>query len=147
MFNDMYKVVSNKNISKCPKYIIIILIILLILLIFILNYKVCLYDSYNGTVIKVGEEYYVKVYVELDKSFFLNNNQIFIGNNKYNYDIKKIDDEPIVIGNNLYLNVYLNIKLEENKKINNYPLVIKQERKKETVFELVLRKIRKELNL
>lgn len=147
MYNDMYKIVSNKSIFKLPKYIIIILVILLILLIFILNYKVCLYDSYDGIITKIGEEYYVKVYMELDKSFFLDNNQIYIDNNLYNYDIYKIEGEPKVIGNNLYLDVYLNIDLEENKKINNYPLIIKQEKKNEKIFKTLLTRIREELNL
>lgn len=147
MFNDMYKIVSNKSIFNLPKYIIIILISLLILLIFILNYKVSLYDSYDGIITKIGEEYYVKVYMELDKSFFLDNNQIYIDDDLYNYDIYKIEGEPIVIENNLYLEVYLSINLKENKKINNYPLIIKQEKKNETIFKTLLTRIREELNL
>ena len=146
MFNDMYGVVSNKNIFKLPKYIIILLIFLLIVFIFLINYKVSLYDSYNASVTKIGEDYYVKVYMEYDQSSLLDNNQIYIDSNLYNYKIYRID-EPIVINDNLYLNVYLDIKLDENKKINNYPLVMKQELKKETVFTIILNKIRKELNV
>lgn len=146
MFNDMYGVVSNKNIFKLPKYIIILLIFLLMVFIFLINYKVSLYDSYNASVTKIGEDYYVKVYMEYDQSSLLDNNQIYIDSNLYNYKIYRID-EPIVINDNLYLNVYLDIKLDENKKINNYPLVMKQELKKETVFTIILNKIRKELNV
>ena len=146
MFNDMYGVVSNKNIFKLPKYIIILLIFLLIVFIFLINYKVSLYDSYNASVTKIGEDYYVKVYMEYDQSSLLDNNQVYINSDLYNYKIYRID-EPIVINDNLYLNVYLDIKLDENKKINNYPLVMKQELKKETVFTIILNKIRKELNV
>ena len=146
MFNDMYGVVSNKNIFKLPKYIIILLIFLLMVFIFLTNYKVSLYDSYNASVTKIGEDYYVKVYMEYDQSSLLDNNQIYTDSNLYNYKIYRID-EPIVINDNLYLNVYLDIKLDENKKINNYPLVMKQELKKETVFTIILNKIRKELNV
>lgn len=146
MFNDMYGVVSNKNIFKLPKYIIVLLIFLLIVFIFLINYKVSLYDSYNASVTKIGEDYYVKVYMEYDQSSLLDNNQIYIDSDLYNYKIYRID-EPIVINDNLYLNVYLDIKLDENKKINNYPLVMKQELKKETVFTIILNKIRKELNV
>lgn len=146
MFNDMYGVVSNKNIFKLPKYIIVLLIFLLIVFIFLINYKVSLYDSYNASVTKIGEDYYVKVYMEYDQSSLLDNNQIYINSDLYKYKIYRID-EPIVINDNLYLNVYLDIKLDENKKINNYPLVMKQELKKETVFTIILNKIRKELNV
>lgn len=146
MFNDMYGVVSNKNIFKLPKYIIILLIFLLMVFIFLINYKVSLYDSYNASVTKIGEDYYVKVYMEYDQSSLLDNNQIYIDSDLYNYKIYRID-EPMVINDNLYLNVYLDIKLDENKKINNYPLVMKQELKKETVFTIILNKIRKELNV
>lgn len=146
MFNDMYEVVSNKNIFKLPKYIIVLLIFLLIVFIFLINYKVSLYDSYNASVTKIGEDYYVKVYMEYDQSSLLDNNQVYINSDLYNYKIYRID-EPMVINDNLYLNVYLDINLDENKKINNYPLVMKQELKKETVFTIILKKIRKELNV
>ena len=146
MFNDMYGVVSNKNIFKLPKYIIVLLIFLLIVFIFLINYKVSLYDSYNASVTKIGEDYYVKVYMEYDQSSLLDNNQVYINSDLYNYKIYRID-ESMVINDNLYLNVYLDIKLDENMKINNYPLVMKQELKKETVFTIILNKIRKELNV
>lgn len=147
MYNEMYKIVSNKNIFKIPKCLLILLIFLLIILIFILTYKVNIYDSYESVVNKIGEDYYVKVYMEYDKSYFLNNNKIYIDNNLYGYTIYKIDKEPTIINDNLYINVYLYINLDKNKKVNNYPLIIKQKRKEEMIFKIILEKIRKELYL
>ena len=133
MYNEMYKIVSNKNIFKIPKCLFILLIFLLIILIFILTYKVNIYDSYESVVNKIGEDYYVKVYMEYDKSYFLNNNKIYLDNNLYEYTIYKIDKEPTIINDNLYINVY--------------SLIIKQKRKEETIFKIILEKIRKELYL
>ena len=141
MYNEMYKIVSNKNIFKIPKCLFILLIFLLIILISILTYKVNIYDSYESVVNKIGEDYYVKVYMEYDKSYFLNNNKIYIDNNLYEYTIYKIDKEPTIINDNLYIN------LDQNKKVNNYPLIIKQKRKEEMIFKIILEKIRKELYL
>ena len=69
--------------------------------------------------------------MEYDKSYFLNNNKIYLDNNLYEYTIYKIDKEPTIINDNLYINVYLDINLDQNKKVNNYPLIIKQKRKEE----------------
>ena len=85
--------------------------------------------------------------MEYDKSYFLNNNKIYLDNNLYEYTIYKIGKEPTIINDNLYINVYLNINLDQNKKVNNYPLIIKQKRKEETIFKIILEKIRKELYL
>ena len=85
--------------------------------------------------------------MEYDKSYFLNNNKIYLDNNLYEYTIYKIDKEPTIINDNLYINVYLDINLDQNKKVNNYPLIIKQKRKEEMIFKIILEKIRKELYL
>ena len=82
------------------------------------------------------------------KSLIIENDFLDTMDNTFQVEsIYKIDKEPTIINDNLYINVYLYINLDQNKKVNNYPLIIKQKRKEETIFKIILEKIRKELYL
>ena len=146
MDNDMNLVVSDNKI-KLPFFIKIILILMLVFVLFLLKYKIILYNIYDSKIIKGVEDYYVQVFIPFDNQIFLHDNQILIGNKKYNYEIIDISENYVDYENNKYMIVNIKTKLDEEYKVNNYYLQVKQKDKEKTLFNLIIDKIKKGMNL
>ena len=146
MYNNMNLIVSNKNL-KVPMYIKITFIILIIFFICSLIFRIEKFDIYEAQVIRLEDEYYVQVYVPMDKTNFLDNTRVIIDKKEYDYKIINIDKNYIDYDNNKYMIINLFIDLDEKYLINNNYLILKQKNKNKKLFELLVERIKKGMNL
>ena len=136
IYNNSAVILNNKNPSLI-KYWITILIILCLLFLVLLFIPFNIYSNYIGHVILKQNETYINI--TLDKSDFPINkdNKLYIKDKSYKYNVIHIEDNSVLI----------NIKLEENIRINNNILVVNILKNRTTIFKIVKNKIKKGFDL
>lgn len=142
----MNLIISDRNI-KIPLSIKIILLALLIFFIFILNYKISLYNIYDARIIRTEGSYYAEVLVPMDLQTFIQNDTFLVDNKEYKYKIHNIDKEYVSYNNVNYMLVEVVSNLDKSYNIENNYLKIKQVRNKDTIFNILLEKIKKGMSL
>lgn len=142
----MNVIINDKKI-KMPLFIKIILLSLLILLVFLLKYKISLYDILDAKIIKIEEDYYVQVFVPMAKQDFIHDKYIIVDNKEYEYKVENIANEYVFYNNMNYMIVNISSNLDKSYNIENNYFKIKQLRKKETLFNILVNKIKKGMNL
>lgn len=146
MDKDMSFIINNKNIQM-PLFIKIIFLFLLILFIFLLNYKISLYNTFDARIIRTEDGYYVQVLVPMDIQTFIQNNKFLVDNKEYEYEIDNINEEYVSYNNKNYMLVNITSNLDKSYNIENNYLKIKQPIKKDTIFNILLKKLKKGMNL
>lgn len=146
MDKDMTFIINNKNIQM-PLFIKIIFLFLLILFIFLLNYKISLYNTFDARIIRTEDSYYVQVLVPMDIQTFIQNNKFLVDNKEYEYEIDNINEEYVSYNNKNYMLVNITSNLDKSYNIENNYLKIKQPMKKDTIFNILLKKLKKGMNL
>lgn len=146
MDKDMSFIINNKNIQM-PLFIKIIFLFLLILFIFLLNYKISLYNTFDARIIRMEDSYYVEVLVPMDIQTFIQNNKFLVDNKEYEYEIDNINEEYVFYNNKNYMLVNITSNLDKSYNIENNYLKIKQPTKKDTIFNILLKKLKKGMNL
>ena len=121
---------------KMPKSIIswiTILIIIFILTLIFINVPFNTYKSFNGYIFKYKKDFYIEVLV--NKSDFPINKKdtLYIKDKKYKYKVINIDKKKYI----------LDLKLEDNVKIENNIVRVNIEKEKTTVFKILKNKIKK----
>jgi hypothetical protein len=136
IYNNSAVILNNKNPSLI-KYWITILIILYLLFLVLLFIPFNIYSNYIGHVILKENESYISI--TLDKSDFpINkNNKLYIKDKSYKYNVIHIEDNSVLI----------NIKLDENIRINNNMLVVNILKNRTTIFKIIKNKIKKGFDL
>lgn len=146
MDKDMSFIINNKNIQM-SLFIKIIFLFLLILFIFLLNYKISLYNTFDARIIRMEDSYYVQVLVPMDIQTFIQNNKFLVDNKEYEYEIDNINEEYVFYNNKNYMLVNITSNLDKSYNIENNYLKIKQPTKKDTIFNILLKKLKKGMNL
>ena len=139
-------IINNKNIQM-PLFIKIIFLFLLILFIFLLNYKISLYNTFDARIIRMEDSYYVQVLVPMDIQTFIQSNKFLVDNKEYEYEIDNINEEYVSYNNKNYMLVNITSNLDKSYNIENNYLKIKQPTKKDTIFNILLKKLKKGMNL
>lgn len=93
----------------------------------------------------VVNEKSVSVYITYNDLYkIINNNTLYIKNEKYNYRVDKINEEIIVSNNNYYKEVLLNINLKEEQFIDNNLIDIQIIIKEMTILEYIVNLVKGE---
>lgn len=137
----MFHELNEYKDEKISLIVKLLFILFLILVYFFCIYKVEIFDNYLGMVLERNGDYYVKIYLEDNYSKFIFNNQILIDDNKYNYEIIDVDSSS---GNSI-----VEIKIDINKEylITNTYINIKQKNVSNSLFDIILQKLKKGMNL
>ena len=120
---DIYNNSSVIMLKKVPVKIISWITILIVFLIFILVFGTFFtYNKYEKCIGMVREN---NIVLELspDKINKIKD-RLYIDNKKYNFEIKEISKDYIIIDNKNYYEIVLNINLEDKYKIDNNILEI-----------------------
>lgn len=140
MYNDMNLIIDNKDV-KISLMVKILFMILIILIVFSCIYKVQVFDNYIACVIESDGDYYVQVYMENNSSKFISNNEILIDNKKYNYEIINIDN------NDRYIVINIKTNLDKKYLVNNNYINISQKNMSDSLFNIIIKRIKKGMNL
>lgn len=134
-------IILQKKIE--PLIYIYIMIIIVISLSLIILFILCRYKTYyyvKGTVVS-DRDYYVQVYVPLDKlMFFVNNKKVAISGKNYEYEIVNIDSEYFTDNVTTYQIVEIIIDMPEQYKFNNLVLELKFLKEDKRIIDYILRK-------
>lgn len=107
-------------------YIMIIVTIILSLIIFFLLFNYKTYYNINGVVVNENDNYYIKLYIPLDKiNYIIKNNKLTINKKEYKYKIEKIEGEYFTDNITTYQIIYLETNISKKYKFNNLTLKIK----------------------
>ena len=121
---------------KMPKSIIswiTILIIIFILILIFINIPFNTYKSFNGYIFKYKKDFYIEVLVSKSDFPINKKDTLYIKDKKYNYKVINIDKKKYI----------LDLKLEDNVKIENNIVRVNIEKEKTTVFKILKNKIKK----
>ena len=146
MYNDMNLVIDNKDIKVSILFKILI-VLFLVLILFSLVYKVKNYDNYLVHIIEHDDKFYFQTYIPVNNTKFIYNNTFSIDNNKYYYKIINIEDDQINDNNGMYIVVNIETDLDAKYLINNNYINIKQTNISESLFTIILKRIKKGMNL
>lgn len=141
---DIYNNSSVIMLKKVPVKIISWIAILLVFLIFILVFGTFFtYNKYEKCIGMVREN---NIVLELspDKINKIKD-RLYIDNKKYNFEIKEISKDYIIIDNKNYYEIVLNINLEDKYKIDNNILEIYIELEKTTLLKEIFNFLKKGL--
>lgn len=104
--------------------------------ILIINNTLRLKDYYQVT--GIIEEGYLNVLVFIeDVEKVIDNDWIYIDNEKYNYEVERISEDYIQEGNKIYQNLFLQIDLKEKYFIENRVIKAKFIVKERTILEYI----------
>lgn|SRR5574344_2262983 len=138
-----YELFLRKKYNYIPIFTILLLILITFLIFIILYYKYDLVTNTSIQIIKKEESYFAKVYLKYNDINILKNAILVIDDKKYNYTIKEISSEYYLDDNlNKYIEIILDINLNDVDKINNNILNISFINGKTTIYEY-LKKIMK----
>lgn len=146
MDKDMSLIISNKSI-KIPPFYKMLLLVFIIIFIYLLLTKISLYDVYDARIVRMEDEYYAQVLVPLNNQVFIQNNIFLVDHKEYKYKIYNIEENYVSYNNVNYMLVNVISNLDESYNIENNYLKIKQKRKKDTLFNIILEKIKEGMNL
>lgn len=142
----MSLIISNKSI-KIPPFYKMLLLVFIIIFIYLLLTKISLYDVYDARIVRMEDEYYAQVLVPLNNQVFIQNNIFLVDRKEYKYKIYNIEENYVSYNNVNYMLVNVISNLDESYNIENNYLKIKQRRKKDTLFNIILEKIKEGMNL
>ncbi len=142
----MSLIISNKSI-KIPPFYKMLLLVFIIIFIYLLLTKISLYDVYDARIVRMEDEYYAQVLVPLNNQVFIQNNIFLVDHKEYKYKIYNIEENYVSYNNVNYMLVNVISNLDESYNIENNYLKIKQRRKKDTLFNIILEKIKEGMNL
>ena len=111
---------------KITTYLFIIFVLILFSAYTLSNYNYKTFYYTYGIINNIDDKYYLVVLNDInDNSYLINNNHLFIDNNKYLYQIYKIEEELKIEENLNYQIFYLDINLEQKYLKNNLIVNIK----------------------
>lgn len=141
---DIYNNSSVIMLKKVPVKIISWITILLVFLIFILVFGILF--TYNKYEKCIGIVRGNNIVLELspDKINKIKDG-LYIDNKKYDFEIKEISNDYIIIDNKNYYEIVLNINLEDKYKIDNNILEIYIELEKTTLLKEIFNFLKKGL--
>lgn len=128
-----------KRIKLSLIWLLFIIFIITISIIFCNNYKI--YSYYQNRVVLKDSNYYTYILID-DMTKVLENNELFIDNNKYKYEVKSIDEKVIEEGIYYYQEVVIDIKTEDLVKIENNSFKVNIVTNEQTILEYILELIR-----
>lgn len=111
-----FSYILNKKSKSILIFIFFLLLGLILFLIIAFKYEYNKYISYYGYINKL-DKYYVSLYVKEDELSNLNNSELLIENNKYDFKIISID--KYYNFDNLYYQVILDLNLKEEWLVEN----------------------------
>lgn len=121
-------------------YIMIIVTIILSLIIFFLLFNYKMYYDVNGVIINDNNNYYIKIYVPLDKlKYIIKNNKLIINKKEYNYKIEKIEGEYFTDNINTYQIIYINSNIHSKYKLNNLTIKIKLQKENKKLINYIIK--------
>lgn len=147
VFDNSTIIMIRKTPPKIISWITIITIGLIALLIISIFCKYNRYTNYIGTIVKEGEQYYVKLFIEEDKIITFPNSKLLINHKEVNYKIK-------TISKNYYLTEYaqkmyevlLSCTLPQNLIIANNLVELRFKSSKTTIMHNFFEKIKREMS-
>ena len=111
---------------KITTYLFIIFVLILFSAYTLSNYNYKTFYYTYGIINNIDDKYYLVVLNDInDNSYLINNNHLFIDDNKYLYQISKIEEELKIEENLNYQIFYLDINLEQKYLKNNLIVNIK----------------------
>ena len=111
---------------KITTYLFIIFVLILFSAYTLSNYNYKTFYYTYGIINNIDDKYYLVVLNDInDNSYLINNNHLFIDDNKYLYQIYKIEEELKIEENLNYQIFYLDINLEQKYLKNNLIVNIK----------------------
>ena len=123
----------SRKVSKSIISWITILIIIFILTLIFINIPFNTYKSFNGYIFKYKKDFYIEVLVSKSDFPINKKDTLYIKDKKYNYKVINIDKKKYI----------LDLKLEDNVKIENNIVRVNIEKEKTTVFKILKNKIKK----
>lgn len=121
-------------------YIMIIVTIILSLIIFFLLFNYKTYYDANGVIISENNDYYIKLYIPLDKlKYIINNKKILINKKEYQYKIEKIEGEYFTDNINTYQIVYIKGNIPSKYKKNNLTIKIKIQKENKKIINYLIK--------
>lgn len=120
-------IIINRQTKHLIKFYIYISLIVFVSLILILNIKYKKYFQTKAIVINDNVNYNLNIYLSPNKiNIIKSNNSIIIEDKEYNYKIKSISKDYILSNDfNNYIEIILEVNLNEKDKINNNILEVK----------------------
>ena len=146
MYNDMNLIVDNKDI-KLTLLTKVLIGIFFILIIFSFVYKIKTYNNYILQIIEKDGEFYVHGFIQIVTSQFVYNDTFLIDNKEYNYEIINIENDYYEDNNGRYMIVNIKTNLDSKYLINNNFINVKQYNTNDSVFNVMLKRIKKGMNL
>ena len=146
MYNDMNLIVDNKDI-KVTLLTKVLIGIFFILIIFSFVYKIKTYNNYILQIIEKDGEFYVHGFIQIVTSQFVYNDTFLIDNKEYNYEIINIENDYYEDNNGRYMIVNIKTNLDSKYLINNNFINVKQYNTNDSVFNVMLKRIKKGMNL
>jgi len=122
-------------------YIMIIIVISLSLIIFLTLFHYKTYYKVKGIVEKNDGDYYIRIYMPLDDTnYLLDNDIVRIEKKEYKYKIMVIDSEFIIDNYNTYQSILIKINLPSKYEFNNLSLNLQFLKDNKRVIDYVIRR-------
>lgn len=136
------KIIYDKTLeSYIYVYIMIIIICMLSLIIIFMLFNYKTYVKMKGIVVLEDNNYYIRVYLPIDKTKkLLSNNIIKIGKKEYKFKIISIDDEYFTDNKITYQVALLKADIPKKYKFNNLTLDILFLRDNKKIINYILKK-------
>lgn len=139
---DIDTIVNNKKI-KLSLLNKVLIVIFLLLILFSCVYKIKTYDNYYAQIVERNDKYVIRIVTQNSISKFIKNDSILVDNKKYQYEIINVEKDC----NNTICYMVIDIKTNlDSKYLTNNIVNIKQITK-DSVFNVILKRIKKGMNL
>lgn len=145
IFNNSSVVYSKKTSGAVILWMTILIVIFIIFCFISLFYKFSVSNIYYAKVVKNEKENYI--YFDVDEEFISmkNRNYLQINDEEYKCHLISSSDKYYILNSNKYWNVTYECDLPEELNINDSLIEVQIEKRKTTLFNELIRKIRKEI--
>ena len=135
-------IIMNKKIGLIVyTYIMIIIVITLSLIIFLTMFHYKTYYKIRGVVEEIENKYYIRIYVPLDATtYIVDNNKVRINKKNYSYTIGTIEEEYLIDNFNNYQIILIELKLPSNYQINNLSLELQFLKEDKRAINYIIRR-------
>lgn len=144
VFKNKSTIYLRKSDYKIVSWITILMVSSMLLITLSVFYKFELFTIYHAKVVKDDQDNYISVLVDNEFLKVKNRNYLEINDKEIKCHLIDVSNNYVIINNLKYWQVNYECELSDEININNNLLEIKIREKKQSLFQYILKKIRKE---